>query len=77
MKQVGQIVLFHFPQTDLAQGKSRPALLLGRLPGKHDNWLLCMISTQIRQAVPHFDEMIQAGDEDFSPSGLKTISVIR
>jgi mRNA interferase MazF len=77
MKQAGQIVLFHFPQTDLAQSKSRPALLLGRLPGKHDNWLICMISTQSRQAVPHFDEMIQVGDEDFPSSGLKSASVIR
>jgi hypothetical protein len=26
MKQPGQIVLFHFPQTDLQPGKHRPAL---------------------------------------------------
>ncbi len=32
MKQAGQIVLFRFPQTDLEEGKLRPALLLGRLP---------------------------------------------
>jgi len=29
MKRAGQIVLFRFPQTDLAQGKLRPALLIG------------------------------------------------
>jgi hypothetical protein len=33
MKQAGQIVVFRFPQTDLEEGKLRPALLLGRLPG--------------------------------------------
>lgn len=34
MKQAGQVVLFRFPQTDLAEGKLRPALLLGKLPGE-------------------------------------------
>lgn len=48
MKQAGQIVLFRFPQTDLEEGKLRPALLLGKLPGEYDDWLICMISSQIR-----------------------------
>jgi hypothetical protein len=39
MKQAGQIVLFRFPQTDLEEGKLRPALLLGKLPGAYDDWL--------------------------------------
>lgn len=34
MIQPGQIVLFHFPQTDLAEGKLRPALVLTQLPGE-------------------------------------------
>ena len=33
MTMVGDIVLLRFPQADLAEGKLRPALLLGRLPG--------------------------------------------
>jgi len=48
MKQPGQIVLFRFPQTDLAVGKLRPALLLGRLPGGYDDWLIY----QGRESVP-------------------------
>ncbi len=36
MKRAGQVVLFRFPQTDLAEGKLRPALLLGKLPGEYD-----------------------------------------
>jgi mRNA interferase MazF len=43
MKREGQIVLFRFPQTDLASGKLRPALLLKDLPGPYDDWLICMI----------------------------------
>ncbi len=77
MKQAGQIVLFQFPQTDLAAGKLRLALLLGRLPGSFDDWLICMISSQTRHFIPQFDELIQESDGDFIQSGLKVASVIR
>jgi len=46
MKEAGQIVLYRFPQTDLVEGKLRPALLLGKMPGEYDDWLICMISSQ-------------------------------
>lgn len=77
MKQAGQIVLFRFPQTDLEQGKLRPALLLGKLPGEYDDWLICMISSQIRHYIPEFDEVIRETDTDFAESGLKLTSVMR
>jgi mRNA interferase MazF len=77
MKQAGQIVLFRFPQTDLEEGKLRPALLLGRLPGEYDDWLICMISSQVRHYIPGFDEIVGEDDPDFAESGLKASSVIR
>ena len=77
MKQAGQIVIFRFPQTDLQEGKLRPALLLGKLPGEHDDWLICMLSSQSRQYVAEFDELVQESDSDFGESGLKVASVIR
>ena len=77
MKQPGQVVLFRFPQTDLEEGKLRPALLLRRLPGEYDDWLLCMISSQVRHRVAGFDEVVEEGDADFAESGLKVPSVIR
>ncbi|MDI7277882.1 MAG: type II toxin-antitoxin system PemK/MazF family toxin [Anaerolineae bacterium] len=77
MKRAGQIVLFRFPQTDLARGKLRPALLLGRLPGQFDDWLICMVSTQTRNCTEGFDEVVQPGDPDFAGSGLKVASVVR
>jgi mRNA interferase MazF len=77
MKQAGQIILFRFPQTDLEAGKLRPALLFGKLPGDFDDWLICMISSQIRHYIPQFDELIQETDGDFALSGLKSASVIR
>ncbi len=77
MTQAGKIVLFRFPQTDLSQGKLRPALLLGKLPGKFDDWLECMISTQANQQSIGLDEFVQTSDADFKSSGLKETSLIR
>jgi len=77
MKQAGQIVLFKFPQTDLQERRLRPALLLGKLPGSYNDWLVCMISSQIRHTIPEFDEVVQEDDSDFAKSGLKVSSVIR
>jgi len=77
MKKAGQVVVFRFPQTDLAEGKLRPALLLGQLPGEYDDWLICMISSQIQHYIKGFDELVRENDEDFEQSGLKVTSVIR
>ena len=77
MKEAGQVVAFRFPQTDLEQGKLRPALLLGKLPGNYDDWLICMISSQTHQHIVGFDEIVQESDVDFGESGLKVTSVIR
>jgi mRNA interferase MazF len=73
----GQIVLFRFPQTDQTAGKLRPALVLRRLPGQHNDWLICMISSNLDQEVPEFDEVIIPDDLDFKESGLKVPSLIR
>src|SRR3989442_8759552 len=55
-------------------GKLRPALLLAPLPsGRHD-WLVCMISSQLAQAVAEVDEIIKTNDADFAETGLKSAS---
>lgn len=77
MKLAGQIVLFRFPQTDLEAGRLRPAVLLGKLPGEYDDWLICMISSRIRHQVANFDELVREQDADFAASGLKAPSLIR
>lgn len=77
MKKAGQIVLFRFPQTNLNIGKLRPALLLNKTPGNYDDYLICMISSQIDQAIKNFDEVITYRDSDFVQSGLKMDSVFR
>ena len=73
----GQIILFKFSQTDQTERKLRPALVLRKLPGKLDDWLICMISSQLHQKLPDLDEMITPDDSDFLESGLKVSSVIR
>lgn len=73
----GQIVLFKFLQTDQTVGKLRPALVLRRLPGPYNDWLICMVSSHLDQKVPDFDEIITPDDSDFKESGLKVPSLIR
>ena len=77
MRSSGQVVLFQFPQTDYAHDKLRPALVLTKLPGQYDDWLICMISSQLRHCIDSFDEIIGERDADFTQSGLKATSVIR
>ncbi len=77
MIREGQIVLFLFPYADHKEGKLRPALVIRQLPGSYDDWLICMISTQLSHGVSSFDEIISEEDSDFTRSGLKFASVIR
>lgn len=77
MVQDGQVVLIRFLETDQSQGKLRPALVIRRLPGRHDDWLTCLISSNLRQQLSGFDELIGEEDADYKSSGLKTASVIR
>ena len=73
----GQIVLFAFPQTDQTAGKLRPARVLRRVPGPHDDWLVCMISSQLRCETPEVDEVLRFTDHDFRDTGLKLSSIVR
>jgi len=50
---------------------------LRRLPGIHDDWLICMISSQVHQKIADLDEVIIETDEDFQRTGLKTTSLVR
>ena len=77
MIQEGQITLFRFPQTDQTIGKLRPALVLRKLSGPYDDWLICMVSSQLSQKIPEFDGVVYENDPDFVQLGLKISSVIR
>ena len=77
MIQEGQIVLFEFPQTDQAGRKLRPALVIRALPGPHDDWLICVISSKLHQEVHDVDIVVSQSDGDFTKTGLKFTSLIR
>jgi len=70
----GAIVLTVIPQDD--QQKKRPVLILKTLP-KYNDFLVCAISSQLRQFIPDFDLIIKDNHPEFSGTGLRTSSLIR
>ncbi|MFZ2161926.1 MAG: type II toxin-antitoxin system PemK/MazF family toxin [Sideroxyarcus sp.] len=76
MKRAGQIVLTPFPYSDLTGAKLRPVLML-RQASRFDDWLVCMVSSQVQQAEANLDEILTPSDPDFANSGLKVPSVLR
>ncbi|WP_420797056.1 type II toxin-antitoxin system PemK/MazF family toxin [Ectothiorhodospira mobilis] len=77
MKCAGQIALMPFPYTDLRHSKKRPVLLLRSLENAKDDWLVCMITSQLHQTEPDLDWVLTSGDREFACSGLKVSSVFR
>jgi mRNA interferase MazF len=71
----GDVILTPIPQAN-GQVKNRPALFLREMPPFNDA-LVCGISTQLRQEVKGFDEIIGQNDPDFGSSGLVQDSLIR
>ena len=63
------------PQAD-GTIKNRPAVFLREMPPFKDQ-LVCGISTQLRQEVKDFDNLISSTDSDFAESGLIQDSLIR
>lgn len=52
--------------------KPRPALVLACLPGRHQDLLVCAISTQLHQETPGWDDILDAVQPDFASSGLRS-----
>jgi mRNA interferase MazF len=69
------VILVSLPQAD-GSTKTRPAILLRTFPPFGD-FLVCGVSTQLRQRVPDFDEIIARQDADFILSGLRQESLVR
>ena len=69
------VVLAPLPQAT-GQVKNRPAIVLRAMP-PYGDFLVCGVSTQLRQEMAGFDDPIGPGDPDFLESGLKAPSLIR
>ena len=67
----GEVVVIPFPQTDLARGKRRPALVPTDLPG--DDLILCQITS--RQRSDGLSILLDASD--FERGQLRQQSFIR
>jgi len=48
-----------------------------RQASRFDDWLVCMVSSQVQQAEANLDEILSPSDADFANSGLKISSVLR
>lgn len=73
----GDIVLIRFPQSDLKEGKLRPALVIAVSPSRYPDVLLALVSSRLYPITPQFDDIINLSDYDFPNTGLKVPSVIR
>ncbi len=71
----GDVILAALPQSD-GSVKIRPTLCLAKMPPFQD-FLVCGISTQLKNRVPDFDEIVAPEDADFAGSGSKAKSLIR
>lgn len=71
----GDVILVPLRQAD-GRIKPRPAIILKIFPPFED-FLVCGVSTQLRQQVAGFDETIGKGHVDFVMSGLRQDSLIR
>jgi len=75
--KVGDIALVPFPTVEATIGKLRPVLLVSAVPGGYDDFVVCMISSRVHQAIPNVDVLVKATDKGFADAGLKVASVIR
>jgi len=71
----GDICIHKVAQPD-GTFKIRSVLLLKQMP-PYGDWIVCAISTQLRQEVKGFDFIIDETNPDFMLSGLKSASLIR
>jgi mRNA interferase MazF len=71
----GDVILAPLPQAD-GRAKHRPVVFPREMPPYRD-LLVCGVSTQLRQQVKDFDELIAPSDPDFAASGLLSESLIR
>jgi len=51
--------------------------MLRKASYRFDDWLVCMVSSQLHQAEQGFDEIIALSDSDFAATCLKVSSVPR
>ena len=69
--------LARFPFTNQAGAKLRPVLILAEIPGAYRDYIVLFVSSQLGQASPNFDVILDPSHPAFASSGLRTASVFR
>lgn len=77
MISAGDILAFRFPQSNQIPGKLRPTLVIKEIEGGFDDWLVCMITTQIRHKVEGLEVIMSESAKGFSHTGLRKESLIK
>ncbi len=77
MVRRGDIVLGQFPFTDLTGIKLRPVLILAATAESHHDFLAMFISSQLYQAEPGVDVVLDVMHPAFVRSGLRAASVFK
>lgn len=57
--------------------KRRPVLILSKLPGIYNDFLVCSISSQLQQYIKGFDLLSDTDADFFEDTGLLQSSIIR
>ena len=60
-----------------AYQKRRPVLILSKMPGIYNDFLVCTVSSQVQQFISGFDLLIDKKSDFFKDTGLLQSSVIR
>lgn len=76
MKTAGDVALMPFPFTNLESSKKRPVLLLRKLDNNHDDWLVCMISSQLRQINPDLDWVLSESLARYQRTNLAACDIV-
>jgi len=71
----GDLVLIHFPFTDLSGQKLRPALIVGDSTG--DDLIVAFITSHAAGAITPAEHLLDPASVEFRSTGLKAASVVR
>ncbi len=77
MPERGEVILARFPFTDMSGARLRPVLVLAEIPGRYRDFIVLFISSQLNQATPGLDLVLDPSHSAFAGSGLKVPSVFR
>ena len=71
--KLGDLVVVHFPYTNLLQSKVRPAVVVKSTDDRHRDYIVCLISSTLPTQLNNKEILLQPNNTN----GLKVPSVIK